>query len=177
MNRLLLVVGDASPETVRLVLDGRPARVHVVATTVVGPLAWLANSEDDAHLHAEMRAMQAERALDGLTDVSTSVGEVDPVDAVADALSRFPADEIVVTGAAADDGLGRSLAPFRLPVYRVGPSPRGRAWIYREVRELAGGRNAGRLLAFIVGMNVALMVAAIVLSLVALLILWAVGAF
>jgi hypothetical protein len=45
------------------------------------------------------------------------------------------------------------------------------------VRELAGGRNAGKLLAFILGMNLAMMAAAIVLSLFALLVLWLVGAY
>jgi len=177
LNVLLVVVGDAAPETVRLVLARRPRRVHVLATSVVGPLDWLANAEEGAEMQAASRALEAERALDGLVDVSSSTGVVDPVEAVGSALAEYPATEIVVAGSAADGGLERSLAVFGLPVTRIGPPPPGRARIYGEVRELAGGRNAGKLLAFIVGMNVALMIAAILLSLVALFVLWAIGVF
>ena len=177
MNRLLLVVGDASPETVRLALDGRPARVHVVATTVVGPLAWLSNAEGDAEMRAEMRALDAERALDGLVEVSSAVGPVDPVEAAAAALQSFRADDIFVGGAAADDGLGRALAPLGLPITYVGPPAGKGARVNREIRELASGRNARSVLALIVGMNVALMAAGIVLSLLALLVLWLLGVY
>ena len=177
MNRLLLVVGDAAPETIRLALAGGPAHVYVVAPTVVGPLAWLANAEQDATVRAEMRALEAERALDGLVDVAGAAGVVDPVEAVADALGAFPANDIVVVGSAADEGLEQALAVFRLPVSRLGPPPGRQARLNREIRELAGGRNAGKLLALIVGMNVVLIIAAIVLSLFALFVLWLVGAF
>lgn len=177
MNRLLLVVGDAAPETIRLALAGGPAHVYVVAPTVVGPVAWLANAERDATLRAEMRALEAERALDGLVDVAGAAGAVDPVEAVGDALAAFPANDIVLVGSAADDGLERALSVFRLPVSRLGPPPGRQARLNREIRELAGGRNAGRLFAFIVGMSVALMIAAIALSLLVLLVLWLVGAF
>ena len=177
VNRLLIVVGDAAPETIRLALAGGPAHVYVVATTVVGPLAWLANAEQDATLRAEMRALEAERALEGLVDVAGAAGAVDPVEAAGEALAAFPASDIVVVGSAADGDLERALAVFRLPVSRLGPPPGARARLNREMRELAGGRNPGKLLALIVGMNVALMVAAIALSLVVLFVLWLVGAF
>lgn len=177
MKRLLLVVGDATPETVRLVLDGRPERVHVVATAVVGPLSWLANADDDAEMRAQMRAADAERALEGLTDVSSAGAGADPVDAVGRALADFPADEIIVTGSAADDGLGRALAAYGLPMYRIGPPPGRRARVNAEIRELAGGRNARSVFALVVGMNVALMAAGIVLSLLALLVLWILGLY
>jgi hypothetical protein len=177
VNRLLLVVGDAAPETIRLALTGAPAHIYVVAPTVVGPLAWLMNAEADATLRAEMRALEAERALDGLVDVASTAGPVDPVEAVADALGAFPANDIVIVGSAADVDLERALAGFHLPVSRVGPPPGKKARVNRELRELAGGRNAGKLVAFIVGMNVAMMAAAIVLSLLVILLLWLVGAF
>lgn len=177
VNRLLLVVGDAAPETVRLALTGGPAHVYVVAPTVVGPLTWLANAERDATLRAEVRALEAERALAGLVDVASAAGTIDPVEAAEKALAVFPANDIVVVGSAADDDLERALGVLRLPVSRLGPPPGKQARLNRELRELAGGRNAGRLLAFIVGMNVALMIAAIVLSLFALLVLWIVGAY
>lgn len=177
VNRLLLVVGDAAPETIRLALTGAPAHVYVVAPTVVGPLTWLANAERDATLRAEMRALEAERALAGLVDVASAAGAVDPVEAAEKALEAFPANDIVVVGSAADDGLERALAVFRLPVSRIGPPPGRQARLNREMRELAGGRNAGKLLAWIVGMNVVLIVASIVLSLFTLFVLWLAGAF
>jgi len=177
VNRLLLVVGDASPETVRLALHGHPRRVHVVATTVVGPLAWLSNAEDDALLEAEMRAIDAERALSGLVEVTSAAGPVDPVEAASAALASFPAGDIFVGGSAADDTLGRALSRLGLPVTYVGPPAGRRARVNREIRELAGGRNPGSVLALIVGMNVALMVAGIGLSLLALLVLWLLGVY
>jgi hypothetical protein len=177
VNRLLVLVGDASPLTIRLALTGAPASVHVVVPAVVGPVDWLANADDRAHGRARLRAAEAQEALEGLVEVVSETGDLDPVQAVADALVDFPADDIVIAGSAADAGLDRALGGFGLPVYRVGPPPGRRARINREVRELAGGRNAGTLLAFIVGMNAALMVGAIVLSLVALFVLWLVGAF
>ena len=88
-----------------------------------------------------------------------------------------PADEIIVTGSAADDGLGRALASYGLPMYRIGPPPGRRARVNAEIRELAGGRNARSVLALVVGMNVALMAAGIALSLLALLVLWLLGLY
>ena len=177
MNRLLLVVGEAAPPTIRLALAGSPARVHVVASAVVGPLDWLANADDRGQRRAELQAAEAERALDGLVEVTSAAGDVDPVQAVADALVDFEATDIVITGRAADLDLDHALTRFGLPVYRVGPPPGRKARVNRELRELAGGRNAGSLVACIVGMNVALMVGAIALSLVALFVLWLVGVF
>jgi hypothetical protein len=177
VNLLLLVVGDASPETIRRVLERGPWQVHVVAPTVVGALDWLATADDDAHMRAELRAHDAEQALDGLVPVTSAAGDVDPVTATADALGVFPATEIVVTGAAADSELERALAVFGLPVRRIGPPPGRRAQVNKRIRALAGGRDAGSVFALVVGMNVALMVAAIALSLIVLLVLWASGVY
>jgi hypothetical protein len=177
LNVLLLVVGDASPETIRQALAGGPWRVLVVAPTVVGPLDWLSNAEEGARLRAEVRGLEAERALEGLVPVTSAAGDVDPVQAVADALSEFPATEILVAGNSADSELEHALAVFRLPVRRLGPPPGRRARVNLSIRKLSGGRDPGALLALIVGMNVVLMVAAIVLSLFALLVLWLVGAY
>ncbi|HEY4412488.1 MAG TPA: hypothetical protein VGN06_05775 [Gaiellaceae bacterium] len=177
LRRLLLVVGEASPQTVRLALAGAPGRIHVVVPAVVRPLDWLANADERATERASLRASEAEDALSGLVEVTSEAGDLDPVQAVADALVEFPATDMVIAGASADEGLDRALARFGVPVYRVGPRPGRKARVNREVRELAGGRNAGKLLALILGMNLAVMVAAIVLSLFALLVLWLVGAY
>jgi hypothetical protein len=174
---LLVVVGDASPETIRLALARRPARVHVLATSVVGPLDWLSNADEGAEMQASVRALEAERALEGLVDVTSSAGGVDPVEAVAERLARHPATEILVAGAAADVELEHELRGFGVPVARVGPPPGRRARLNRDLRKLTRGRDsdAGTLLAVILGMNVALMVGAILLSLVALFVLWLAG--
>jgi hypothetical protein len=174
---LLVVVGEASPQTIRLALGRAPAHVHVVVPAVIGPLDWLSNADARAHERAHLRASQAEDALAGLVGVTSESGDADPVQAVADALAAHSATEIVLAGASADTALDRALARFGLPLYRVGPPPARRARLNREVRELAGGRNAGALLKFVVGMNVAMMAAAIALSLFALLVLWLVGAY
>jgi hypothetical protein len=175
--RLLVVVGEASPQTIRLALGGAPVHVHVVVPAVIGPLDWLSNADERAHERAELRASEAQEALAGLVSVTSEAGGVDPVQAVADALAARPATEIAIAGASADTGLDLALSRFGLPVHRVGPPPARRARLNREVRELAGGRNAGVLLKFVVGMNVAMMVGAIALSLFALLVLWLVGAY
>jgi hypothetical protein len=177
VNSLLLVVGDASPETIRQALAGGPDRVHVVVPTVVGALDWLSNAEEDARLRAEVRGLEAERALEGLVPVTSVAGDVDPVQAVADALPEFPASEILVTGTSADLELERALAGFRLPVRRLGPPPHARACINLRIRKLAGGRDAGALFTLILGMNFVLFAGAIVLSLFALFVLWLVGAY
>ncbi|HLX19834.1 MAG TPA: hypothetical protein VKR23_06750 [Gaiellaceae bacterium] len=177
MNRLLLVVGDATPQTIRLALAGTPERIHVVATTVVGPVDWLANADDAGLRRAERRVAQAEDALEGLVEVSGETSGIDPLQAVADALPGFPADDIVVTGAAADIGLDEALMRFGLPVYRVGPPPGLAARVNRQIREITRGRDAGKLVQLIVGFNVAAIVACLALSLLAIFILWLVGAY
>lgn len=176
---LLVVVGDASPQTIRLALAGAPERVRVVAPAVVGAIDWLANADEAARDRAVRRAREAERALDGLVEVTSEAGDVDPVQAVADALVNFPATGIALAGAAADLDLERELRGFGLPVTRVGPPPARRTRLNRDLRKLARGRDAdaGTLLAFIVGMNVALLIGAIVLSLLAILVLWIVGVY
>jgi hypothetical protein len=177
LSSLLLVVGDASPETIRQSLAGGPSRVHVVAPTVVGALDWLSNAEEDARLRAELRGLEAERALEGLVAVTSAAGDVDPVQAAADALAEFQATEILVAGAAADLDLERALAVFRLPVRRLGPPPGARARVNLRIRRLAGGRDPGAVLALILGMNFALFLGAIALTFLALFVLWLVGVY
>jgi len=177
LSSLLLVVGDASPETIRQSLASGPWRVHVVAPTVVGALDWLSNAEEDARLRAEVRGLEAERALEGLVEVTSAAGDVDPVQAAADALAEFRATEILVAGASADLELERALARFRLPVRRLGPPPGARARVNLRIRKLATGRDPGAVLALILGMNFALFFGAIVLTFAALFVLWLFGVY
>jgi hypothetical protein len=59
---LLVVVGDASPETIRLALGVAPQQVHVVVPTVVSPLDWLANADDAGRARAEATVQQRKRS-------------------------------------------------------------------------------------------------------------------
>jgi len=177
VNVLLLLVGDADQRDLR---DGvaalHPSRVHVVAPTVVGAVAWLATAEDDAHRRAEVRALEAEWTLADDAATGGEAGDADPVQAVEDALSRFPADAIVVAGEAADPDLETALRRIGLPVTRLaGASPRRRSRGVRALRRLAGGHGGETPFVLFVGVNAALVLASVALSLLVLLILWLSG--
>jgi GABA permease len=79
-------------------------RVLVIATPASGlsRLDWLTNAEDDARADAEKRAERLADALPG-DGVSADVGDTDPLQAIADALADYPADEIVVITRPADE--------------------------------------------------------------------------
>jgi hypothetical protein len=176
---LLLLVGDESPDRLREALDALPepvARLHVVAPALVRPLDWLATAEDAQHARAEVRALEVEWTLAEELDVEGEAGDVDPVQAVEDALRDYPADEILVAGDAADPDLDAALERFRLPVTRVGrPRRRRRSLAYRALRGLAAGRSEATPFVLFVGVNGALLLAGILLSAVALLVLWIAG--
>jgi hypothetical protein len=75
---------------------GDDVELHIVApASGLSRMAWLANAEDDAREDAENRAERVAAAVP--TDqVETEVGDTNPVQAIRDALTSFPADEIVV---------------------------------------------------------------------------------
>lgn len=71
------------------------ARVRVVApASKVSRLEWLTNDEDDARRDAEQRGRETAETLD--VEADAEAGDVDPVQAIEDALRTFPADEILV---------------------------------------------------------------------------------
>jgi len=177
VNLLLLLLGDMSPQELH---DGiaalGPTRVHVVAPMMVTPLAWLATAEDDAHRQAEVRVLEAEWTLADEAATGGEAGEADPVQAVEDALRRFPADEIVIAGDDADPDLEDALARFGIPVARLaGAAGPRRSRGFRALRGLAGGHGSETPFVLFVGVNAALFLAGIVLSLLILLILWLSG--
>jgi hypothetical protein len=178
-NLLLLLVGDASPRQLRDAVAARalpPTRVHVVAPTLVGPLDWLASAEDDAHRQAEVRALDAEWTLADQAEVGGEAGDVDPVQAVEDALRAFPADEILLAGEAADPDLEAALARFGVPITRLDPASLARrSCAYRALRELAGGHRSATPFVLFVGVNTAFLLLGVLLSLLVLLILWLSG--
>jgi hypothetical protein len=179
VNLLVLLLGDTPPRRLRDAIAARtapPARIHVVAPAIVGPLDWLATAEDTAYQQAEVRAFEAEWTLADQAQAEGEAGDVDPIQAVEDALRGFPADEILIAGEAADSDLEQALRRFDLPVRRLDRAPRsGHSRLYRALRGLAGGHgNATPFLLFL-GVNTALLLLGVLLSLLALLILWLSG--
>lgn len=176
-NLLVLLLEQSSRSRLRQAVAERgdgEANVHIVAPTRVGPLEWLATDEDEARAEAAVRAFDAEWTLIGEAEVAAEPGDVDAVLAVEDALRQFPADEILLVGAAGEDGgLEASLRRFGLPVTRLDGSPPTRsANPLREwARALAAGRSKATPFVFFVAVNVALLVLAALIALVVLLVL------
>ena len=171
-------MGDVPPERLRNVVaagGASPLRIRVVAPTVVGALDWLASAEDAAHRRAEVRALEAEWTLQQDAEVEAGAGDADPIQAVEDALRSFPADEIVIAGKHVDPDLDDALFRFGIHVTRLDPPSARRSHVYRWLRSLAGGRGNSTPFVLFVTVNVALLLCATVLSLVAIGILWATG--
>jgi hypothetical protein len=98
-NLLVVAASGVSADSAGRAIDrhyGDDVAVHVVApASGLSRLDWLTNAEDDARGDAEWRADKVADAV-GTDDVETEVGDTDPVQAIRDALTTFPADEIVV---------------------------------------------------------------------------------
>ncbi len=99
-RRILVVttaaVPEAEVESVVRAHAGEDAEVYVVAPA--SKISWLdrlTNAEDDARADAADRANAASEAAPG-EQVEAHVGDVEPLQAIEDALRTFPADEIVV---------------------------------------------------------------------------------
>lgn len=99
-RRILVVTTAAAPEaeveSVVRAHAGEDAEVYVVAPA--SKISWLdrlTNAEDDARADAADRANAASDAAPG-EQVEAHVGDVEPLQAIEDALRTFPADEIVV---------------------------------------------------------------------------------
>jgi GABA permease len=102
---------------------GADAEVHVIAPA--SKISWLdrlTNAEDDARADANERAEAASEDVPG-DQVEAHVGDVDPLQAIEDALRMFPADEVVVLTAPSAEatwleaGLGeKARERFSVPV-------------------------------------------------------------
>jgi len=99
-RRILVVTTAAAPsaevESVVREHAGEDAEVYVVAPA--SKISWLdrlTNAEDDARDDAAERADAASDAAPG-DQGEADVGDVQPLQAIEDALRTFPADEIVV---------------------------------------------------------------------------------
>jgi hypothetical protein len=104
VSRKLLVVttvpveGELLRRQVREHAGAADAEVRVVAPAAdVSPLEWLASDEDKARKEAAGVAESSARAVaPDAEKAEAEVGDVDPVQAIEDALRQFPADELIV---------------------------------------------------------------------------------
>jgi hypothetical protein len=145
-NILVVLLEDGHTPELRQALArrGNEANVHVIAPARVGRLQWLTSDENAAREQASERAAGAVWALADQGRVGVEQGDVDPVQAVEDALREFPAHEILIVGGSDDAALDLSLVEFGLPVHRADgsrPPERGDE-LRRVVRRVAEGRKA-----------------------------------
>jgi hypothetical protein len=143
-NLLVVALEPVADETIHRAIERRKdvadVNVLVVApATHVGPLQWLTGAEDEARAEAEELADRTASAVDA--EVETEVGDRDPLLAVGDALSEFPADEIVLAGPA-DDGTEVALRRFGIPVARIDGAAAGGTDADTLTREVTRGRSA-----------------------------------
>ena len=101
MSRRILVVATESVSEAEL---RKRVRAHagddaellvVVPASKISKLDWLTNAEDDTRAEAAELAEEVAEEVPG-EGVETRVGDADPVQAVEDALSDFPAEELIV---------------------------------------------------------------------------------
>jgi hypothetical protein len=84
-------------------------QVRVVASPSVSSLEWLTNDEDASRGEAQALADLAADAIVQGAEGEPGVGESDIALAVEDALRTFPADEVLVVLAGADEETGHDL--------------------------------------------------------------------
>jgi len=182
-RRLLVLLLDvASREELDGVVaeaDADEVSVYIVAPSHVGPLEWLATDEERAHGEASARVLEAEWLLAGAAELGGEAAVSDPVLAVADALKRFAADEIVLVGSGTVDPLLlSSLRSFGLPIslHGVRPGPRNaRSRARGIVRGLTSGRSSATPFVAFLAANLGLLALAILGSLLVAVIVWLVG--
>jgi quercetin dioxygenase-like cupin family protein len=89
-------VSDTLLQTVVWAHAGQDAQIHVIApASKISRFDWLTNAEDDARGDAlELAEHTAEAAP--TENVEALVGDSDPLQAIEDALRRFPADELII---------------------------------------------------------------------------------
>jgi hypothetical protein len=175
-EHILVVVLDELPDlrAVRGTLaGGTNTRVRLLAPAHVRPLHWYATDEDEDRAAAEARAAVEGAAVGrapNVESVEASAGEADPVLAVEDALSDFPADRILVVGED-DAALDASLCRFAIPVDHLGETSPG-GGLNETGRAIMSGRSGGTPYAVFGGAIVVLATVVALLLTLATLILW-----
>ena len=120
MNVLVIALDTASPP------DLRDADVLVVAPALNSRLRHWLSDEDEARCRAKERAGACVKQLERSgAHANGRVGDADPLQAIADALPTFAADEVVIAAESAElDGRADALAErarkrFALPVLQA----------------------------------------------------------
>jgi nucleotide-binding universal stress UspA family protein len=119
MNVLVIALDAAG------LVEVRDAEILVVAPALNSRLRHWLSDDDGARRRAEERADACVDRLERSgAHARGSVGDADPVQAIADALATFPADEIVIAAhperldELADDLAARARNRFGLPILR-----------------------------------------------------------
>lgn len=122
------VESDLLSETIRAsVGDGRDTAVLVVAPALIGRVRHWASDDDRARRAAAERVRRSvERLVAAGIHANGAVGDADPVQAAADALRTFPADELIVathpegrSSWLTRDVVRRACERFDLPVLHI----------------------------------------------------------
>jgi hypothetical protein len=99
-GRILVVANEtlAGRRLLDELAERRPAEILVVAPALNSRLRHLFADVDDARAAAEERLLASIEALRGRRlEARGAVGDADPVQAIADALAEFPADEVLIS--------------------------------------------------------------------------------
>jgi len=177
MNLLVLALEDGVAERVRDAVEARlapPDRIHVVVPAKVSALDWLATADDAGLRDAEARVLELEWTLADDATVDGEAGDVDPLQAVEDALRRFAADEILVAGRM-DADFAHALGGFGIPLTRIDSEAPRRSTVGAALHRVAGGHESATPFVLFLGVNAAFLVASVAVSLVVLALLWALG--
>jgi hypothetical protein len=145
-NVLVVALEPAPDEEIRSAVEsrGEPGDLSVLVVapaTGVSRLQWLTGAEDGAREEAAEIAERTAEAVEA--EVQTEVGDHDPVLAVEDALSEFPADEIVLAGHA-DAKTEAELRRFGIPVTRLEGAAGARDEDLGSAEEVARDATRGR---------------------------------
>jgi hypothetical protein len=127
------VEGAQLHETVRARGNGS-AEVHVVSPALNSRLRhWISDVDQARHAAEDRLAKCLGRLREAGLDARGSVGDSDPLQAIADALHFFPADEIVIATHPVErsnwlerDLVERARSRYALPVVHVVVGPRER---------------------------------------------------
>ncbi len=98
-KRILVVANETIEGEVlhKAIQDSAAAEVHVIAPALNSRLRHWVSDEDEAHRSAGDRlAACLARLRNAGLDARGSVGDADPLQALADGLHFFPADEIII---------------------------------------------------------------------------------
>ena len=98
-KRILVVANETIEGEVlhKAMRDSAAAEVHVIAPALNSRLRYWVSDEDEAHRSAADRlAAGLARLREAGLDARGSIGDADPLQALADGLRFFPADEIII---------------------------------------------------------------------------------